>query len=55
MVTEIGYMQVLYTYKDEDVQPLQCSTPVPVVNALRKLPGMTMVGIRADRAKSLNF
>ena len=28
---------------------------VPFVNALRKLPEMTMVGIRDDRAKSLNF
>ena len=28
---------------------------VPFVNALRKLPGMTMVGIRDDRAKLLNF
>ena len=27
---------------------------VPFVNTLRKLPGMTMVGIRDDRAKLVN-
>ena len=55
MVTENGYMHALYTYKDENGQSRQCTICVPVVNELRKLPGMTMVGIRADCAKSSNF